>query len=165
MTVDAAPKAKSAKDTETQIAVRKLRGKLLYKKNQIHKLEKSAYDSHPELKAKMDAMEKEKRNQYIAVEPKLEELYKIKDELRNQHAKNADVVWKMLDLDKIAEDEDGKLNGLTEQLDALKESDSYLFDSNPGGQRGGFSAGPDIGDKTTANDVVNSAIRALSGHK
>ncbi len=84
LTVDAAPRAKSAKDTETQIAVRKLRGKLLYRKNQIHKLEKSAYDSHPELKAKMDAMEKEKRNQYIAVEPKLEELYKIKDELENE---------------------------------------------------------------------------------
>ncbi len=82
--VDAAPKAKNAKDNEIQIAIGKLRGKLLYKKNQIHKLEKSAYDSHPELKAKMDAMEKEKRNQYIAVEPKLEELYKVKDELENE---------------------------------------------------------------------------------
>ena len=82
--VDAAPKAKSAKDNETQIAIGKLRGKLLYKKNQIHKLEKSAYESHPDLKARMDAMEKEKRNQYIAVEPKLEELYKIKDELENE---------------------------------------------------------------------------------
>ena len=90
--------------------------------------------------------------------------YKIKDELRNQHAKNADVVWRMLDIDKIAEDEEGKLSGLDEQLDALKQSDSYLFDSNPGGQRGGFSGGPDIGDKATANDVVNKAIRALSGH-
>ena len=90
--------------------------------------------------------------------------YKIKDELRNQHAKNADVVWKMLDVDKIAEDEDGKLSGLAEQLEALKQSDAYLFDTNPGGQRGGFSAGPDIGDKVTANDAVNKAIRALSGH-
>ena len=84
LSVDAAPKAKSAKDTEIQLAIGKLRGKLLYKKNQIHKLEKSAYESHPDLKVKMDAMEKEKRNQYIAVEPKLEELYKAKDELENE---------------------------------------------------------------------------------
>ena len=90
--------------------------------------------------------------------------YKIKDELRNQRAKNADVVWKMLDIDKIAEDENGALNGLTEQLDALKQSDAYLFESDPGQQRGGFSAGPDIGSKNTANDAVNKAIRQLSGH-
>lgn len=90
--------------------------------------------------------------------------YRIKDELRNQHAKNADVVWKMLDIDKIAEDEDGKLNGLTEQLEALKQSDAYLFESDPGQQRGGFSAAPDIGNKNTVNDVVNQAIRHLSGH-
>ena len=82
--VDAAPRAKSAKDNEIKVAIGKLRGKLLYRKNQIHKLEKSACESNPELKAKMDAMEKEKRNQYIAVEPKLEELYKIKDELEDE---------------------------------------------------------------------------------
>lgn len=90
--------------------------------------------------------------------------YKIKDELRNQHAKNADVVWKMLNIDKIDEDENGALNGLAEQLEALKKSDAYLFESDPGQQRGGFSAGPDIGAKSTANDAVNKAIRTLSGH-
>ncbi len=90
--------------------------------------------------------------------------YKIRDELRNQHAKNADVVWKMLNIDKIDEDENGALNGLAEQLEALKKSDAYLFESDPGQQRGGFSAGPDIGAKNTANDVVNKAIRTLSGH-
>lgn len=89
--------------------------------------------------------------------------YRIKDELRNQHAKNVDVVWKQLDLSKIAEDDDGNLNGLNEQLEALKQTDAYLFDVNPGNQRGGFSAGPDIGEKASANDAVNQAIRALSG--
>ena len=90
--------------------------------------------------------------------------YKIKDELRNRRAKNVDVVWKMLDIDKIAEGDDGQLNGLNEQLDALNQSDAYLFESDPGQQRGGFSAGPDIGAKNTANDAVNKAIRQLSGH-
>lgn len=91
--------------------------------------------------------------------------YKIRDELRNQHAKNADVVWKMLDVDKIAEDDEGKLTGLTEQLDALKQSDAYLFDTNPGAQRGGFAGKADIGEKTSVNDAVNTAIRSLSGHR
>ena len=91
--------------------------------------------------------------------------YRIKDEVRGRHAKNVDVVMKMLDIDKITEDEEGNMNGLGEQLDALVKSDAYLFDTNPGGQRGGFSGNPDIGgDNKSANDVVNKAIRALSGH-
>ncbi|MBO4345542.1 MAG: hypothetical protein J5833_07290 [Victivallales bacterium] len=81
---DAAPKSKNAKDSEVQVALGKLRGKLLYRKNQIHKLEKSACESNPQLKAKMDAMEKDRRTQYIAVEPKLEELYKLKDDLEKE---------------------------------------------------------------------------------
>ena len=88
--------------------------------------------------------------------------YRIKDELRNQHAKNVDVVWKMLDTDKITEEE-GKLNGLTEQIDALKQSDAYLFDSNPGTNRGGVAGAPDVGNATSVNDAVNQAIRSLSG--
>ena len=94
MNVDAAStKAKNAKDNETQVMIGKLRGKILYKQKQIHNLEKGAREANPELKAKMDAMEKEKRTQYIAVEPKLEELYKAKDELDkelNELIKKAD---------------------------------------------------------------------------
>lgn len=89
--------------------------------------------------------------------------YRIKDELRNQHAKNVELVWKMLDSEKITE-EDGKLNGLDEQIEALKNSDAYLFDSNAGNNRGGVAGSPDVGGTNTAvNDVVNKAIRALSG--
>ena len=91
--------------------------------------------------------------------------YRIKDEVRGRRAKNVDVVMKMLDIDKITEDDDGNMTGLGEQLDALIKSDAYLFDTNPGGQRGGFSGDPDIGgDSKSANDAVNKAIRALSGH-
>lgn len=89
--------------------------------------------------------------------------YQIKDELRNLKARDIDVIMPLLKIDEITE-EDGKLNGLSEQVDALKSSYAYLFDSNPGTQRGGFSPAPDIGEKTTANDAVNKAIRALSGH-
>ena len=91
--------------------------------------------------------------------------YRIKDEVRGRRAKNVDVVMKMLDIDKITEDEEGNMTGLGEQLDALVKSDAYLFDDSPSGQRGGFSGNPDIGgDSKSANDAVNKAIRALSGH-
>ena len=89
--------------------------------------------------------------------------YRIKDELRNLKAKDIDVIMPLLKVDDIKE-EDGKLTGLSEQVETLKNSYGYLFDTNPGQQRGGFAAAPDIGDKSTANDAVNKAIRALSGH-
>ena len=88
--------------------------------------------------------------------------YKIKDELRGLHAKNVDVIWPLLNLDKITEN-DGKLEGLAEQVEALQKSDAYLFDLNTGSNRGGAAGTPEIGNNTSVNDAVNQAIRALSG--
>lgn len=48
--------------------------------------------------------------------------------LSQTDAKNIDVLKALLNYENI-QLEDGKLNGLDEQLTALKESDSYLFDS------------------------------------
>lgn len=61
--------------------VAKLRGKLLYKKNQIRKLERSATGSNEALRARAGELEKERRGQYVAVEPKLAELYSEQDAL------------------------------------------------------------------------------------
>ena len=88
--------------------------------------------------------------------------YHIKDELRNMKARDVDIIMPLLKVDEITE-EDGKLNGLTEQVEALKESYGYLFEANPGTQRGGVAASPEIGNATSANDAVNKAIRSLSG--
>lgn len=90
--------------------------------------------------------------------------YRIMDELRNRKARNAEVVWKMLDVDKITEKEDGQYEGLSEQLDALQKSDAYLFDTNTGAQRGGSPGAQDIGGGgVDPNTAMNDAIRALSG--
>jgi hypothetical protein len=61
--------------------VAKLRGKLLYKKNQIRKLERSACASSDALRARTGELEKERRDQYVAVEPKLADLYSEQDAL------------------------------------------------------------------------------------
>lgn len=88
--------------------------------------------------------------------------YHIKDELRNMKARDVDIIMPLLKVEDITE-EDGKLNGLSEQVEALKESYGYLFETNPGQQRGGIAASPEIGNTTSANDAVNKAIRSLSG--
>jgi len=86
--------------------------------------------------------------------------YRIKDELRSSKAKNVDVIWPLLKLDSITE-KDGKLEGLTEQIEALQKSDAYLFDvDNNNNQRGGFSGNQDLTNANrTNNDIINNAIR------
>lgn len=87
--------------------------------------------------------------------------YRIKDELRGMKAKNVDVIMPLLNLDKIT-DKDGKLAGLSEQVDALKQSDAYLFEI--AGNRGGFGGSQDIGGSNeTPNAAMNAAIRSASG--
>lgn len=89
--------------------------------------------------------------------------YKIKDALRGMNVKDVDVIWPLLNLDNITEKK-GELSGLTEQVDALKQSYSYLFNTNTGDVRGGFAGSQDIGGKdTNSNDIVNNAIRLASG--
>lgn len=76
---EAVDKAESAR-----VQVAKLRGKLLYKRNQIRKLEKSACDANSELRQRMESIEKEKRTQYVVAEPKLEPLYAEQDALEGE---------------------------------------------------------------------------------
>lgn len=87
--------------------------------------------------------------------------YRIKDGLREMKARNVDVVWPLLKLDEISE-QDGQLNGLTEQVETLKQTYGYLFDSNSGDQRGGFAGSPDIGNQTDVNAAMNAALRSAS---
>ena len=81
---DAAEEAMKAAAETAKVQIAKLRGRLLYKKSQIRKLEKSACENNPALKTKMEEMEKEKRQSYIAVESKLESLYTELDLLETE---------------------------------------------------------------------------------
>lgn len=89
--------------------------------------------------------------------------YRIKDALRGMNARNVDVIMPLLKMDTITE-KDGKLTGLSEQVEEIKKTDGYLFADNPGG-RGGFAGGQDIGGAggDNTNSAVNAAIRAMSG--
>ena len=64
--------------------VKKLRGKLLYKRNQISKLERSAIDGDEQLRGKGESLEIQRRDLLSGAQPKLSELYQEEMELRQQ---------------------------------------------------------------------------------
>lgn len=52
----------------------------------------------------------------------------LERELDRSGAKNRSLITKVIDLDSVEIDEDG-VHGIAEQIDALRESDPYLFES------------------------------------
>lgn len=95
---------------------------------------------------------------------------KVHSALAKENAKDVDLVERLLDHSKIAEDDKGNVTGLDDQIKALKESSPYLFgtEEKPG-QRGGFVPGRnpnahESGD-SHSNADVNAAIRAAAGRK
>ena len=89
--VSFAKSAKKADDAQmdARVQVARLRGKLVYKKGQIRKLEKSACEANEELKKKVAALEEERRTSYVAAEPKLKTLYAEQDALNAEIEKLA----------------------------------------------------------------------------
>ena len=66
---------------EENLTVKQLRGKLLYKRNQIRKLERSAVAADESLHGKIVALEGQIQALYVAAEPKLEALYGAEKDL------------------------------------------------------------------------------------
>lgn len=93
--------------------------------------------------------------------------YRIKDELRRAGAHNPDVVMPLLNQEKIVE-KDGKFEGFSEQIEALKQTDPYLFTSSNSNsnQRGGFDGRQDLTNGAkTPNQIINDNLRnAFYGH-
>lgn len=77
--------------------------------------------------------------------------YALDSTLKDNKCRNTKALKALLDLDSIKFNE-GKLEGLESQLNALKESDGYLFDtSNPApGNTGGTGNHPRVGGGTGA---------------
>ncbi|WP_418465415.1 phage scaffolding protein [Faecousia sp.] len=88
--------------------------------------------------------------------------YAVRDIVRGSGARNADVVYRMLDTDKIAE-QDGKYSGVDEQIEALKKSDPYLFNGQPPKNAGVDPAREPAGNPSP-NAAINAAIRQAAGY-
>ena len=78
------PSAATESVIPTKSAVKQLRGKLLYKRNQIRKLEGAACAADTELQSRVEALESERQGLYVAAEPKLGELYAAEKDLEAQ---------------------------------------------------------------------------------
>ena len=72
----------------------RLRGKLLYKKGQIRKLENGVTAASAELKGKVDELERQRRDLLQGAEPKLASLYEEHDQLSEQIRQAADALKK-----------------------------------------------------------------------
>ena len=93
----------------------------------------------------------------------IQKKHRVMEDLRDMGCRNPKVVMSLLDLEKISEKDD-KLEGLTEQTDALRKSDGYLFTNVPG-SNGGFAGKPGAGseDDGNINAAMNTALRSAFG--
>lgn len=94
------------------------------------------------LQERIDELEEENETKDTEYQEKLEKQAKdfaIESALRDAKARNPKIAKTALDVEAITI-KDGKLIGVDEQLEAIKESDAYLFESEednlPGGLKG-----------------------------
>lgn len=78
----------------------------------------------------------QKYTDYVAQVETRDRTNAIESAIKNAKGRNLKAIQSLLDDSKIKFKE-GKLEGLDEQITALKESDSYLFDSNNANYSGG----------------------------
>lgn len=88
--------------------------------------------------------------------------FKIEGALRDAKAKNVKAVLSLIDTEKVSVQKDGTLDGLTDQIEAVKKSDSYLFDAENTGQPIKFGGNFGNGDNNNGagKDDIASRIAA-----
>lgn len=107
------------KDVKSQVADRD---------KQIASLSENA-KGNEDLKAKIEELtvaNKKSTEEYESKLAKQERDYLINDVLKGSKAKNIKALTGMLDMEKVTI-KDGKVEGLNEQIEELKKTDSYLF--------------------------------------
>lgn len=87
-----------------------------------------------------------------------EKSFKIEGALRDAKAKNVKAVISLIDTDKVSVKKDGTLEGLTDQLDAVKKSDGYLFDTDKPKSR------INIGGNFSNNDNTDTGKDSIASH-
>lgn len=99
--------------------------------SQLSDLKKSTKDND-ELQAQLKQLQDDNKATKTKYQNQLaaqEKGFKIEGALRDAKAKNVKAVLSLIDTDKIQVAKDGSLSGLTDQIDAVKKSDSYLFEA------------------------------------
>lgn len=86
--------------------------------------------------------------------------YSLDSALKDAKCKNTKALKALLDMDSIKY-QDGKLDGLENQLNSLKESDSYLFDIEMPGNTGGVGNFGRNNNNPTGGDSQSSFMEAI----
>lgn len=117
-----------AKLNEKEQEIRELRRQLEARDTQLKDLEGKAAGNEELKKALNEAQEANKKaaEEWEARAAQMRRNFALEKALMEAKARNAKAVMALLDMEKITLDGD-KLLGLNEQLEALKESDAYLF--------------------------------------
>ena len=107
------------------------------------------------LQAKIDELQQQNEATKTEYEEKLQKQafeHKLESTLKDSKVKNVKAVKALLDLDSIKLDGD-KLLGLDDQLNNLKENESYLFESEEGNEpKPNFTTGQHQTNGNSSND-------------
>lgn len=136
---------------------------------QLTTLKKSAKDNE-ELQSQIKQLQDENKTakqNYQDQLAKQNKSFKIEGALRDAKAKNIKTVLPLIDTDKVSVNKDGSLTGLSEQIDAVKKDNSFLFDAEqpkPNISLGGkFNNGND--GNSGSDDIVNNIAQRMQEAK
>ncbi|MCM1545136.1 MAG: phage scaffolding protein [Ruminococcus sp.] len=117
----------------TNEAKKKLEATIGERDKQLEDLKKSSGDN-ADLKKQIEDLQKQNANQKKTHDAEINQLKldnAVELALSGVKAKNSKAVKAMLNMENVKFDESGKLTGLDKQLEELKKSDSYMFDTAP----------------------------------
>lgn len=146
-------------DFNTVNEAKKTLEKTLGERDQQFETLKSSTGNSEELKKTIEELQKTNAEQQKTHEAEIAQLKldnAVDAALAAAGAKNIKTVKALLDISKVKQGEDGSLNGLDEQLEAVRKSDGYLFAEKQQPSFKGFQPGasgdgvpsPEQGDYT-----------------
>lgn len=146
-----------------------LQSQIADRDNQLNDLKKSVKDNDA-LKDQIKQLQEDNKTATQKYQDQLasqSKNFKIEGALRDAKAKNIKTVLPLIDTDKVSVNKDGSLTGLSEQIDAVKKDNSYLFDTEqpkPNISLGSkFNNGTD--DNSGSDDIVNNIAQRMQEAK
>lgn len=134
---------------------------------QLSQLEKNAGDNE-DLMNQIKQLKEDNKAAKADYESKLAaqtKSFKIDSALRDAKAKNIKAVRSLIDTEKVSVGDDGKVIGLAEQLDAVKKSDGYLFNTAEEAPKPKVTLGNSFKDgaKPTGDSLTARIAQRLQG--
>lgn len=117
--------------------------------DQLEKLENQNgdVDSLKQTISELKQTNKEKDEDHQKLMKESKKQYEMRLALKESKARNERAALALLDIDEVTLNDDGELEGFQEQVDALKESDAYMFYADNSDE----GAGDDKNDPPSSN--------------